>query len=156
MKTRTALASLVAFFAGLAVCLAAEPHIGMWKLNEAMSKFTPDATKNTSVVYSIVGSGDNIKIVVDGKDKDGKAIHSEWTGKFDGKDYPVTGSAVEDTRAYTKIDDRTLDFTSKKGGKASVTGRVVISADGKTRTVTTTATDPSGKKVQNTAAYDKQ
>ena len=156
MKTRTALASLVAFFAGLALCLAAEPHIGMWKLNEAMSKFTPGATKNTTVVYEIVGSGDNVKIIVDGTDKDGKPIHSEWTGKFDGKDYPVTGSAIEDTRAYTKIDDRTLDFTSKKGGKASVTGRVVIAPDGKRRTVTTTATDPSGKTMQSTAVYDKQ
>ena len=156
MKTRTALASLVAFFAGLAMCLAAEPHIGMWKLNEAMSKFSPGATKNTTVVYEIVGSGDNVKIVVDGTDKDGKPIHSEWTGKFDGKDYPVTGSAVEDARAYTKIDDRTVDFASKKGGKVNLTGRVVVSADGKTRTVTATATDSSGKKVQNTAAYDKQ
>ena len=156
MKTRTTLASLVAFFAGLAMCLAAEPHIGMWKLNEAMSKFAPGATKNTKVVYEIVGSGDNVKIIVDGMDKDGKPIHSEWTGKFDGKDYPVTGSAGEDARAYTKIDDGTLDFTSRKGGKAFVTGRVAIAADGKRRTVTTTSTDSSGKKVQNTAVYDKQ
>ena len=155
MKTRTILASAVAYFASLAL-YAADPSIGTWKLNEGKSKFSPGATKNTTVVYEIAGSGDNVKIIVDGMDKDGKPIHSEWTGKFDGKDYPVTGSAVEDVRTYTKIDDRTLDFTSKKGGKALVTGRVAISADGKSRTVTTTSTDSSGKKLQNTAVYDKQ
>ena len=155
MKTRTILASAVAYFASLAL-YAADPSIGTWKLNEAKSKFSPGATKNTTVVYEIAGSGDNVKIIVDGMDKDGKPIHSEWTGKFDGKDYPVTGNPTEDARTYKKIDDRTLEFTSKKGGKAFVTGRVAIAADGKTRTVTTTATDAGGKKEQNTAVYDKQ
>jgi hypothetical protein len=31
-----------------------------------------------------------------------------WTGKFDGKDDPVTGDPNSDTRSLTKIDDRTL------------------------------------------------
>ena len=154
MRSRTILASLAAFFAGIALCLAADVHTGNWKLNEAKSKFAPGATKNTTVVY--VAAGDNMKVIVDGVDKDGKAIHSEWTGKFDGKDYPVTGNPNEDTRAYKKVDARTLDFTSKKGDKVVTTGRVAVSADGKTRTVTTTATDASGKKSHNTAVYDKQ
>lgn len=156
MKTRTILASAVAFFSGIALCYAADPNMGTWKLNEANSKFGPGSARNQTVVYEIAGTGDNVKIIVDGMDKDGKPIHSEWTGKFDGKDYPVTGSPVEDARTYTKVDDRTLEFTSKKGGKAFVTGRVVISADGKSRTVTTTSTDSSGNKIQNTAAYDRQ
>jgi hypothetical protein len=37
-----------------------------------------------------------------------------------------------------------------------VTGRVAVSADGKTRTVTTSATDSKGKKISSTAVYDKQ
>jgi hypothetical protein len=32
----------------------------------------------------------------------------------------------------------------------------VVSADGKTRTVTTSGTDPQGKKVKGTTVYDKQ
>lgn len=154
MRTRTILASLILFTAGLALCLAADLHTGNWKLNEAKSKFSPGATKNMTVVY--VSAGDNMKVIVDGVDKDGNAIHSEWTGKFDGKDYPVTGNPNEDTRAYTKVDDHTLDFNSKKGDKGNLTGRVVISADGKSRTVTTTATEAGGKKTTNKAVYDKQ
>ena len=75
---------------------------------------------------------------------------------MDGKDYPVTGDPTSDTRSYKKIDDHTLAFEGKKDGKVSISGRVVVTADGKTRTVTVNATDPTGKKVKGTAVYDKQ
>jgi len=37
-----------------------------------------------------------------------------------------------------------------------VTGRVVVSADGKSRTVTSSFTDAKGNKIESTAIYDKQ
>jgi hypothetical protein len=154
MKTKTILASLAAFFVGLAVCLAADPNMGTWKLNEAKSKLPPGATKNNTVVYE--AAGENVKITVDGVASDGKPVHHEWTGKYDGKDYPVTGDPNQDTRSYKKTGDRTLEFGAKQGGKVTLTGRVVVVADGKSRTVTTAATDSSGKKVRSTAVYDKQ
>jgi hypothetical protein len=154
MRTRTILASLAVFFAGFALCFAAEPNMGTWKLNDAKSKFPPGATKNTTVVYE--AAGDNVKVIVDGIDKDGKAVHNEWTGKFDGKDYPVTGDLTYDARSYKKVNDHTMDLTVKMGGKVTVTGRIVAAADGKSRTVTLNATDSSGKKVTSTAVYDKQ
>jgi len=86
----------------------------------------------------------------------GTPTHTEWTGKFDGKDYPMTGSPMDDTRAYTKVNSHTLSITMKKDGKVTTTGRVVVSPDGKTRTVTLHTTDPSGKKVSSTSVYDKQ
>jgi flavin-dependent dehydrogenase len=49
-----------------------------------------------------------------------------------------------------------LKLTVKKDGKVTVTGRVVVSADGKSRTVTTNVTDAEGKKVKSVAVYDKQ
>jgi len=154
MKTKTILASLAAFFVGLAVCLAADPNMGTWKLNEAKSKLGPGATKNDTVVYE--AAGENVKVTVDGIASDGKPVHHEWTGKFDGKDYPVTGDPNQNARSYKETGDRTLEFAAKKDGKVTVTGRVVVAADGKSRTVTTTATDSSGKKVRSTAVYDKQ
>ena len=59
-------------------------------------------------------------------------------------------------RSYKKVNDRTLTLALKKGGKVTTTGRLVLSADGKSRTVTITGTDPQGKKVASTAVYDKQ
>jgi hypothetical protein len=97
-----------------------------------------------------------VKVTADGLDGDGKPVHSEWTGNFDGKDYSVTGDPVADTRSYTKVDDRTLNFTVKKGGKIVDTGRLVVSTDGKSRTVTVGGTTPKGKKFRNIVVYDKQ
>jgi hypothetical protein len=97
-----------------------------------------------------------VKVTVDGTDKNGKPTHNEWTGKFNGKDYPVTGDPNSDARSYTKIDDRTLGFNFKKGGKRIARGRIEVSNDGKTRTVTTRGIDSEGKKVMGTGVYDKQ
>ena len=154
MKARTIVMALVLCLVGAAVCLAQDVQMGTWKLNEAKSKFAPGVTKNNRVV--VEATGDNVTVTVDGTDKDGKATHNEWTGKFDGKDYPVTGDPNSDARSLTKIDDHTLGLNVKKGGKTTVTGRIVVSADGKSRTVTTSGTDAKGKKVSSTAVYDKQ
>jgi hypothetical protein len=77
-------------------------------------------------------------------------------GKYDGKDYPVTGDPNSDMRSLKKINDYTLQLTVKTGDKVTTTGRIVVSADGKSRTVTVSETDPSGKKFRSNAVYDKQ
>jgi hypothetical protein len=137
-----------------AAAAAADPHIGTWKLNEAKSKLSPGAPKNHTVIYE--AAGDQVKVTVDGVDAKGEPLHHVWTGKFDGKDYPVTGDPSQDTRAYKSVDDHTLTFEQKKGGKVMTTGRVVVAADGKSRTVTTSGTTADGQKLTTTAVYDKQ
>jgi hypothetical protein len=154
MKTRTILLTLLLCFVGAAVCLADDPQVGTWKLNEAKSKIGAGSPKLTTVVYEV--AGDSVKVTVDGTDGDGKPLHNEWTGKYDGKDYAVTADPSTDTRSYTKVDDHTLAFTNKKGDKVTISGRGVVSADGKTRTVTITGTDSKGKKFTSTAVYEKQ
>jgi hypothetical protein len=137
-----------------AVCLAQSTHTGTWKLNESKSKFASGVVKNHTVVYE--AAGDNTKVTVDGTDSQGNAVHSEWTGKFDGQDYPVTGDSSADARSYVTVDANTMTFANKKDGKIIVTGRIVASADGKSRTVTTSGTNAKGKKFESVAAYDKQ
>jgi len=154
MNARAIVLTLVLCFVGVAVCFADDAFTGTWKLNEAKSKLGPGAPKNTTVVYE--AAGDSVKVTIDGTDKDGKPTHNEWTGKYDGKDYSVTGDPNSNARSLTKIDDHTLGFNVKKGGKVTTSGRIVVSADGKSRTVTTTGTDTTGKKFSGTAVYDKQ
>ena len=154
MKGRVILLTLAALFASATVCLAQNPHMGTWKLNEAKSKFAPGATKNNTVVYE--AAGDSVKVIVDGVDSAGNPTHNEWTGKFDNKFYPVTGDATSDMRSYRKINNHTLALTGKKDGKVTVTGRITVTANGRSRTVTTTGTDATGKKFSNRAVYDKE
>ena len=154
MVRRVLILALGACLLHVTAAIAADPEMGTWKLNEAKSTFSAGATKNRSVVYE--PAGDQVKVTVDAVDASGQPIHNVWTGKFDGKDYPLTGSPSADTRAYTRVNDHTLTFIEKKGGKVVVTGRGVVAADGKSRTVTSSGTNAEGKKITTSAVYDKQ
>jgi len=129
------------------------PHMGTWKLNEAKSKFPAGMGKNTTVTYT--EQKDNIKVAVVGVDKDGKATHSVWIGKFDGKAYPVKGNLPYNSVAYKMVNDRTNDITTMKDGKVVWSGRIEVSKDGKSRTVTINGTGADGKKFKGKAVYDK-
>ena len=163
MKAKAILITLALCFAATTVvmaktnpqlAMATNPHMGTWKLNEAKSKIAAGATKNHTVVYE--AAGDDIKVTVDGTGGDGNATHNEWTGKFDGKYYPVTGDAISDERSYKVVNNHTMLLSGKKGGKVSLTGRIVVSANGKMRTVTTSGTDAKGKRFKTVGVYDKQ
>ena len=52
--------------------------------------------------------------------------------KADGTDQPTAGAKYRDTSAVKLIDDKTVEFTDKKGGKVVGTERWTVSADGKT------------------------
>jgi hypothetical protein len=154
MKTRTIALSLALCFFGAALCLAGNVNIGTWKLNEDKSKFSPGAPKSSTAIYEAVG--DNIKVTLDGTGFDGKPAHTEWTGMFDGKDYPVTGDSNQSTRSYTRVNAHTLKFKIKSGDKVILTGTIVTAPDGMSRTVTASGTTTDGKKISYTAVYDKQ
>ena len=154
MKTRIAVFAVALSFMTTAACFAANPHMGTWKLNETKSKIPPGMGKNTTVTYA--EAKDEVKVTVDGVDKDGKPTHSVWVGKFDGKAYPVKGNLPYDSVAYKMVNDRTNDITAMKDGKTAWTGRITVAADGKSRTVTINGTDADGKKFKGKAVYDRE
>ena len=154
MKVRTTLLILMMCVIASAICFADDLNIGTWKLNELKSRIGTGMPKNNAVVYE--AAGDNVKVTIDGVAGDGKPIHSEWTGTYDGKDYPVTGDPSVDSRSYKKINDHTYEITTKLNGKTNGVGKLVISTDGKSRTLFLKATSPDGKTMKSIAVYDKQ
>src|SRR6266511_3354262 len=154
MKIRPIGLTLAFCFLGAVACFAADPSMGTWKLNEAKSKITPGTTKFTTVTFKNMFG--NIKVANDGIGADGKPIHIEWSGKFDGKDYPVTGDPNGDTRSYMKVNNRTLHVTVKKNGKVTATTHTIVAAHGKSRIVNASGTTTKSKKFKNVAVYDKQ
>ena len=148
MKVRTIVLTLALCLVGVPMGFAQDAFMGVWKLKEAKSEFSPGAPKNTTVVYE--AEGDKVKVTVDSVSSDGKPTHNEWTGKFDGKDNPVKGNNPDaDTMAFSKIDARTYEAISKKGGKTTLTARIAVAADGKTRITTQTGKDGQGQTVNN-------
>jgi hypothetical protein len=154
MKIKTLVSLLVVCLFALAVYAADNPNMGTWKLNEAKSKIPAGAGKNTTVAYSDAGNG-MIKVTTDGVDGSGKPAHSEWTGKFDGKPYPVTGVDGA-SRTYTRKGDRGLEFNQTQGGKTVLSGKIEVAKDGKTRSVDVDGTSTDGKKYKAKTLYDKQ
>lgn len=154
MKAKAIVCTLALCVVGAAVRFAQDANLGTWKPNEAKSNLAKGAPKNTTVVYEAVG--ENVKVTIDGVGGDGKPTHNEWTGKYDGKDHPVVGDPNSDARSLSKIDEHTLGFNVKKSGKTTISGRVVVSANGKSRTVTSSGTDAKGNKVSNATVYDTQ
>jgi hypothetical protein len=137
------------------MCFAADSAtVGTWKLNEAKSKIPAGAPKNTTVTYT--ADGDQYKGSIDGVDGKGNPVHSEWTGKFDGKDYAVTGDPNVDMRSIKETTPGHYSVANKKDGKTITTGTIVVSKDGKTRTLTTHTTDAKGKKISATYIYERQ
>ena len=156
MRTKNTLVALTLLLAASRVSLAAEnPLMGTWKLNDSKSKYAPASAKNTRVAYT-AAKGDMIKCTADGVDKDGKPIHWTWTGKLDGKPYPITGSPAFDMLAYHPVNERTNDTTATKNGKVVMTAVIAVAKDGKSRTVTLTGTDANGKKITDRTYYDKE
>ena len=146
----------VCFLVSPVISQAQDPWIGTWKLNTAKSKYSPGLAPRSSTLIAVAADGGFKQTVDTVMAALGLPTHSEVTAKFDGKDTPVKGNANADTSAYTKIDSRSYETVSKKNGKVTLTSRVVISADGKTRTVSQTGVDAEGRKVNNYLVYDRQ
>ena len=132
-----------------------DPAIGSWKLNVAKSKYAPGPAPKSQVV-TISATGKGIRVVAKGVDGDGKAINTEYTASYDGRDYPVLFNLVYDSISLKRIDANTSELERKKGGKVVQSARRTISADGKTMTVSTTGADDHGRKVDNVAVFDRQ
>ena len=157
MKTRSTVLTLAVCTLALTVSFAQNASMGTWKLNEAKSEIPAGVGKNTTVVYSAVGS--DIKVTTDGVDATGKPARTEWTGKFDAKPYPVTGDPNVDYRAYKTKGDRILLPANMKGNKTVSNGKIQIAKDGNSRTFNMNYFSWDGKKKKTTHAkyiYEKQ
>ena len=133
----------------------ADEHSGTWKMNPAKSNYSPGPAPK-SITVKIVSDADNMKLTSDGIDAAGKPTHVEYTAKYDGKDYPITGIPNADTIALERLDASTIRSTTKKGDQVVMTVTSVISKDGKTRTATFKGKNAEGLDVNNVVVYDKQ
>ncbi len=154
MRTKTFGLILAVCFLSAGACFA-NAFDGTWKLDVAKSKLGKGSGKNNTVNYEHEFPY-KTKVLIDGVDAHGHPFHSAWEGRFDGKEYPVTGDMTSDSRSYTKVNENTLDFSAKKAGKVVSSGRIAVAADEKTRTVTSWSTDAKGKKVKGIAVYNKE
>src|SRR5262245_15689478 len=160
MKPKTTLiwinVAVGVMLAGTLLAQGQESLFGTWKMNAAKSKYSPGPVPKSNVAkWEAFQSG--VKLTVDVVPASGETQHYECSGKFDGKDNPVKGNNPDaDAMAFSKTDAHTYEVLTKKGGKATLTARIVVAADGKTRTTTQTGKNAQGQTVNITMFYEKQ
>ena len=143
---------------GAAVTASAQSSgvgMGMWKLNPAKSTFNPGPPpSNFTTRFEPAGKG--VKVTMEGRGPDGKAIVSGYTANYDRKEVPLTGSAVADTTSLRRIDAHTTERIDRKAGKVVQTLVRIVAKNGKSFTVTVKGIDEKGEKVDHVAVFDKQ
>lgn len=134
-----------------------DAHVGTWELNLEKSTFNPGPPpRRQTLWYKAERKG--LTALLQGVDAAGKPISldpSNLAINFDGRDHP-TPRANYDSSAWTRISANKYVVNRKKAGKVVLTSANVVSADGKTMTITTTGVGEDGRPINNVRVYDKR
>jgi hypothetical protein len=128
---------------------AGDPFSGTWVLNLSKSQIPPPAPR--SQIARVIVDSSGIEITEEIVGNSGERLNIHTKAKFDGNDYPITGTPYADTIAYRRPDNNTIKGVAKKAGKVIAHETVSISPDGKYLTGTYSGTDSNGKEI--TAVY---
>jgi hypothetical protein len=153
---------LCSLFLGLVGLLlgADDPFAGTWKLDIAKSQLGPAppgrAVKEETMVIQI--TGDVASVTLKGTREDGSAILTKYSTPRQGgpvtytENAPPAGVSIVNTR----INERTVEFTTMRDGKEVTTQHVTVSPNGKTLRNAVKGTDAQGKPVQAVNVFQKQ
>ena len=131
--------------------LLAQSNMGTWTANIAKSTYSPNTPpKSQSLTISATG------VTVDVVAADGSTQHWVYGGAYDGKPVPITGNPNADTATRKRLSPTTTETTFTKGGKVTSVNTAVVSADGKTMTITAKGTTVQGQPLLNVQLYEKK
>ena len=158
MKKVLAFALATLLVTSAAAAFGADNSLGTWKLNVAKSKYSPGPLPVKSITSVREAAGDGVKVSNTGERSDGSAINTTYTAKFDGSSATVSGQgAPYDSISLKQVNAGTFTYETKNSAsKYHAVGRLVVSKDGKTVTMTAKGTDAEGKPMHVTLVYDKQ
>jgi hypothetical protein len=147
-------AALVMAFVSTAWAQGTDALDGTWTRDPAKS------TSNlgpgpASMTVEFEGTDAARKIIVDIVGASGNAVHWEMSGGV-GTELPIVGTNPNaDTCVLKRINATTLEAQYSKDGKSTLKATIVVSADGKTLTITGTGTDAQGRTVNNVGVFYK-
>ena len=129
--------------ANLTLVGQAEIWFGTWKLNPAKSTYVTDPSPppGQRTITRVEPWEGGLMYRTEIVTVRGEVRHTEWTARFDGKDYPATGPMWPAgwTCLVTKSGARGIDLTWKKDGKDMYKSTLAASASGRVLTETGSA-----------------
>jgi len=138
----------------LATAVAAQepaaPWLGTWEQIPPASKwFNPSQYRK--VTLRIAPWEDGLNVTYDMVRRRGGITHMEWTGRFDGQDYPVQGVDYVLTNAYRMLSDRSYEIVVKVDGHIAAVATAVVSPDGATLSVDSREQDSKGRTISTSS-----
>jgi hypothetical protein len=132
--------------------------LGTWKANIAKSKYTPAPWPVKDLTVTREAAPGGVKVTNVGTRTDGSAINASYTAKYDGSSSQLTGEGSPyDSMSVKQGDANTFTYEAKNSkNKYRMSGRIVISGDGKTMTQTASGVGADGKPVTMKLVFDKQ
>ena len=127
---------------------------GWWKLCPEVSRLGNRVPQSWTQRLAVTGDAVSVReaMVVAG----GAVMKTTTAAKFDGKDYPVQGSPLADTIAYTRVNEFQISGTGKKGGVITLTETAAVSSDGNTLTLTFCLHPGTPQATERSAVFRRQ
>ena len=129
-----------------------QPWFGTWQQIPPESQWFNPWPYQT-VTLRIEPWYDGLRVVYDMVRRRGGITHMEWSGRFDGRDYPMQGVDYVLTNAYRQLSDRSYQITVRLDGREVAVATAVVSPDGARLTVDTVERDASGRTRKTRAVY---
>ena len=123
-----------------------ETWLGTWVLDVPRSTYAA-APPYKRAVYRIERMAGGFRVVYDMVHPRGGTTHLEWTGRMDGRDYPLQGVDQAITYAYTSTGGDSCDIVVKIDGRVAARSHVTVSENGRTMSTQTGGT---------TTVYERQ
>jgi hypothetical protein len=147
--TATLLLSIVA-------TASSDPFVGKWTLDVQRSKF-PAGACPTSMVIEMEAAEHGIRYHSETTYPNSSTTQSNYRAQYNGQQAVVMGArGMLLPVSLKKIDSHTVVASYTRLMQLVATSRRVVSADGKTMTITTVSKDPSGKRITTIGVYRRQ
>ena len=130
--------------------------IGTWKLDLAKSTYSPGPPpRSATLTFQAEGQG-GLRVTIETVDAQGNTTKGGGALPNDGNFHPVAGNPDFDAQADKAANDSTGWIIRTKAGKIVQTLIGVVSADGKTLTITTGGVTVDGRQINNVFVDEKQ
>jgi len=145
----------------LLLSAAGDPFVGTWKLDAYRSKFAIGEPRFMFATMKIESSGTGLKSTASAADGEGVASDFTFNCSLDGTPcnivaaIPMRGVSAVDAISLKRVDDHTIAATGFRNRKIVYEDQRVVSADGKTMSVTRKGMTPEGKKYESTLLLER-
>lgn len=153
---RTILSSIAVCLLMASASASSDPFVGRWILHPEHSKYPLGACPKRMVI-EMKSIGNGIRYHSETTYSNGSAMQSNYQAQYNGAESIVVGGrGMLLPVSLKRVDSHTVVASYKRFLQVVATSRRVVSADGRSMTITTTSKDVKGLRVTSVGVYERQ